>query len=168
MITARKIEINEYIPEAPLTDPEKQWLVPRAQAIFTEWFELFKNPVKGVMDCYSVARFISRSTGSSCIASDENVIKLIREYDNDGDGALNLAEFLQFYYDAAEFPGAKREACFENLANMNVRPDLLKLSEVVDHALFESKNLMPRFALQANEEQYKTLWALLDRADETS
>ena len=99
------------------------------------------------MDNFSVARFISRSTGSSCISSDENVSKLIREYDNDGDGALNLSEFLQFYYDAAEFPGNKREACYENLQNMNVRPDLLKLSEVVDHALFDSKTLMPRFAL---------------------
>ena len=65
-------------------------------------------------------------------------------------------------------PGAKREACYENLQNMNVRPDLLKLSEVVDTALFDSKTLMPRFALQANEEQYQILWGLLAREDETS
>ena len=51
---------------------------------------------------------------------------------------------------------------------MNVRPDLLKLSEVVDTALFDSKTLMPRFALQANEEQYQILWGLLARNDETS
>ena len=77
----RKIEINEYIPEAPLTDPETQWLVPKAEAIFTEWYETFKNPIKGTMDAFAVARFISRSTGSSCISSDDSVHKLIREYD---------------------------------------------------------------------------------------
>ena len=94
--------------------------------------------------------------------------KLIREYDYDGDGALSLSEFLQFYYDAAEMPGNRREACYENLENMNVRPDLVKLSDVVDKALFSTKQLMPRFALQANAEQYDTLWKLLERSDETS
>jgi len=104
------------------------------------------------MDNFSVARFISKTTGSSCISSDETVIKLIRDYDYDGDNALSLTEFLQFYYDAAELPGSRREACFDNLTNMNVRPDLVKLAEVVDKALFSRKQLMPRFALQANAE----------------
>lgn len=67
---------------------------------------------------------------------------------------LTLAEFLQIYYDAACEPGDKRQACFKNLKNMNVRADLLKLSEVTEKALFSTKDLMPRFALQANESQY--------------
>jgi len=67
---------------------------------------------------------------------------------------LSLAEFLQIYYDAASEPGDKRQACFKNLKNMNVRADLLKLSEVTEKALFSAKHMMPRFALQANESQY--------------
>lgn len=74
---------------------------------------------------------------------------------------------MQFYYDAAESPGDKRQACYKNLKNLNVRPDLVKLSEVVDVALFHRKQHMPRFALQANSEQYETLWRLLERQDST-
>ena len=53
------------------------------------------------------------------------------------------------------------------MKNLNVRPDLVKLSDVVDQALFTSKELMPRFSLQANEAQYQLLWKLLERDDET-
>ena len=51
---------------------------------------------------------------------------------------------------------------------MNVRPDLVKYSEVVEQSLFTNKQLMPRFALQANNELYSQLWNLLERKDETS
>ena len=51
---------------------------------------------------------------------------------------------------------------------MNIRPDLVKLSEVVEQALFSKKQLMPRFTLSNNEEQYATLWKLLERDDETT
>ena len=128
---------------------------------------MFKNPIKGTMDNYSVARFITRTTKISCIASDPKVAELIEAYDGDGDGCLTLPEFLKFYYDAAENPGDRRQACFKNLKNLNVRPDLVKLSEVVDKALFSTKELMPRFSLQANEAQYQALWSLLERGDET-
>lgn len=80
--------------------------------------------------------------------------KVLRENDYDGDGALSLREFLQFYNESAEFPGHRRESCYENLRNMNVRPDLVKYSEVVEQSLFTNKQLMPRFALQANNELY--------------
>ena len=49
---------------------------------------------------------------------------------------IDLQDFLNFYFDAASKPGDSRQACFKNLKNLNVRPDLVKLSEVVDHALF--------------------------------
>jgi len=167
IITTRKVSINEFIQQAPLTDPATNWLVPKAEAIFTEWFEMFKNPVKGTMDNFGVARFITKTTKMSCISSEPKVAELISQYDSDNDGALSLQDFLQFYYDAAEYPGEKRQACYKNLKNLNVRPDLVKLSEVVDNALFSKKQDMPRFALQANEAQYRTLWSLLERGDST-
>ena len=81
---------------------------------------------------------------------------------------LTCRDFLQFYYDAAsDTVGDKRQACFRNLKNLNVRPDLVKMSDVKDFALFRSKHMMPRFALQANESQYQNLWQLLERGDET-
>lgn len=65
------------IEEVPLADPETEWLVPRAQEIFTEWFNMFKNPMKGVMDNFSVARFISKTTKMTCISTDPKVAELI-------------------------------------------------------------------------------------------
>lgn len=44
---------------------------------------------------------------------------------------------------------------------------MVKLSDVVETSLFSAKQWMPRFALQANEAQYQTLWKLLERNDET-
>ena len=65
---------------------------------------------------------------------------------------LTRQEFLQFYYDAAETPGSRRKACYKNLKNMDYRPDMVKLSDVVDSAIFEKKSDMPRYALQANQD----------------
>ena len=115
---------------------------------------MFKNPLKGTMDNFSVARFISKTTKIHTSSSDEKVQELIQQYDIDQDGCLSLQEFLQFYYDAAELPGEKRKACFKNLKNLNIRADLVKLSDVQDKALFSSKKTMPRYSLQANEAQY--------------
>ena len=46
------------------------------------------------MDAAAVARFISKTTGSTCYATEDPVINVIRKYDYDNDGALNLSEFL--------------------------------------------------------------------------
>ena len=129
---------------------------------------MFKNPIKDKMDNFSVARFIMKSTKVGCHSSDRMVQEMIQQYDSDNDGMLTLRDFLQFYYDAAsDNVGDRRQACFRNLKNLNVRPDLVKLSDVKDFALFRSKHMMPRFALQANESQYQNLWQLLERGDET-
>lgn len=154
IITARKIALNEYIVQADLVDTEKQCLVPRAVEIFTEWFNMFKNPVKEKMDNFGVARFISRTTKADCRPMDARVSDVLSRYDKDGDEMMTLEDFLQFYYDAAEEAGDKRQACFKNLKNLNIRPDLVKMSDVIDKALFEKKDLMPRYTLQANESQY--------------
>ena len=167
IITARKISIKEKIPQAALVDPETEWLVPKAEAIFTEWFNMFKNQAKNKMDNFSVARFITKTTKVSCISSESKVSDIIQAYDSNQDGCLDLQDFLQFYYDAASQPGDRRQACFKNMKNLNVRPDLVKLSDVVDYALFTSKQFMPRFSLQANETQFQLLWSLLERGDET-
>lgn len=103
------------------------------------------------MDNYSVARFITKTTKRQTISTEQQVSELIRSYDEDQDGMLTLQDFLKFYYDAAYEAGDKRQACFKNLKNLNIRPDLVKISEVVDQAMFSKANLMPRFSLQAND-----------------
>lgn len=73
IITARKVSINEYIPQADLVDHETQWLVPKAQQIFSEWFDMFKNPVTKKMDNYSVARFITKTTKRQTLSTEQQV-----------------------------------------------------------------------------------------------
>ena len=90
IIKARKVTINENIPQADLVDEETQWLVPRAEKIFTEWFDMFKNPVKDKMDNFSVARFITKTTRAGCHSSDPKVQELIQQFDSDQDGLLSL------------------------------------------------------------------------------
>ncbi len=84
-----------------MVDPETEWLVPKAEAIFTEWFNMFKNQAKNKMDNFSVARFITKTTKVSCISSESKVSDIIQAYDSNQDGCLDLQDFLQFYYDAA-------------------------------------------------------------------
>lgn len=85
IITARKISLNEFIPQAKLVDEETQSLTPRAVEIFTDWFNMFKNPVKDKMDNFSVARFISKTTKADCRAMDSRVQDVISRYDKDDD-----------------------------------------------------------------------------------
>ena len=99
------------------------------------------------MDNYGVARFITKTTKRHTLSTEIQVSDLIRTYDEDSDGQLTRQDFLRFYYDAAADGGDKRQACFKNLKNLNVRPDLLKYSEVVDQAIFSEAKRMPRYAL---------------------
>ena len=79
---------------------------------------------------------------------DSHVLALIHRYDIDEDGALNLHEFLNFYYQAASnVEGGNLNACYENLKNMGVRNDLMTLEEVVVPTLFSEKEMMPRYAI---------------------
>ena len=57
--------------------------MPRAEKIFTEWFDMFKNPVKDKMDNFSVARFITKTTRAGCHSSDPKVQELIQQFDSD-------------------------------------------------------------------------------------
>lgn len=107
ILTAEKLSITETILEVPLVDFRTQSLVPRAQEIFTEWFENYKNKETGLMDDASCARFIQGSTGNSCQKNDNRVATIINKYDSDKDGAISLQEFLKFYYDASCGPTLK-------------------------------------------------------------
>ena len=64
--------------------------MPRAEKIFTEWFNMFKNPIKDKMDNFSVARFITKTTRAGCHSSDPKVQELIQQFDSDQDGMLSL------------------------------------------------------------------------------
>ena len=55
-------DIVEVIPNAELCTADGLDLVPRAKEIFTEWFDMYKNPEKGAMDDDSIAKFVTNAT----------------------------------------------------------------------------------------------------------
>lgn len=61
-MTAEKLSIVEHIIEAPLVDRENRCLVPKAVEIFTEWFDMYKNPAVGKLDAVHTAKFIAGAT----------------------------------------------------------------------------------------------------------
>lgn len=133
----------------PLVDVKTQALVPRAQEIFSEWFDKYKNKETGLMDDAACARFIQGSTGNQCPTNDNRVTTIIGKYDGDKDGSINLQEFLKFYYDASV--GPTLHIVQSNLKHHNVRLDLKKFSEVVDEVDY-AENEMPRFTMSDNQE----------------
>jgi len=70
ILTAEKLSIHEEITEAPIVDRPNRCLTARAAEIFTEWFDMYKNPQTGLMDAEHVARFITGATKQSCLKED--------------------------------------------------------------------------------------------------
>lgn len=149
ILTAEKLSIVENVIEAPIVDREKRCLVPKAAEIFTEWFDLYKDPSNGMMDALHTAKFIQGATKQVCLRDDDRVKHILNKYDGDNDGYLRLPDFLQFYYDAAV--GTSLKAVHQNLKNHNVRLDLKKISEIVEQIDFKA-NEMPRHTLSANQD----------------
>lgn len=164
ILTAEKISVAEEVAQVPIVDHVKRALVPRAKEIFSEWYDIYKNQSTGLMDNVCVANFIQGATKQNCPVTDNRVEHIMKKYDTDNDGNINLEQFLQFYYDAAA--GTSLSAVYSNLKNHNVRTDLKKMSEVVEEVQYEQRD-MPRYTLSANQEQFAALIALLDRGDDS-
>ena len=165
ILTAEKLSIVEEVTEVDIIDKATRKLVPRAKEIFTEWYDMYKNPETNVMDINNVAAFIAGATKQPCPPDDNRVDGIMSKYDTDKDGKIGLDDFLAFYEDAAS--GTALKAVHQNLKNHNVRLDLKKMSDVVEQIDY-AKNEMPRHTLSANQDQFQALFSLLDRNDETS
>lgn len=139
--------------------------MPRAVEIFSEWYDMYKDPATNTMDAKNVAAFIAGATKQPCGKDDDRVAQIMNKFDSDKDGQITLPDFLAFYQDAATGPAVK--AVHQNLKNHNVRLDLKKMSDVVEQVDY-AKNEMPRHTLSANQDQFQALFSLLDRNDEAS
>ena len=79
IITARRIDIAEYIKQDPLVDEEEN-LKPDAFQMFNEWFTLFMDPEKGKMSVEGVQAFIYEMTTDYPSADDQRVVNLFKEH----------------------------------------------------------------------------------------
>ncbi|CAM9294212.1 unnamed protein product [Scytosiphon promiscuus] len=99
-------------------------LMPKAQAIFQQWFYDFQNP-DGVMDRIGAARFIDSCCHDQCKPTDERVNKFFRNYDKVGDGRMRLDDFLRLFRDSCkDMP----QVVWSNLRAHHYRDDLTRLS----------------------------------------
>lgn len=74
-ITVKKKDIEEVIEKAPLILEDKSALVPKAAEIFSEWFDMYKNPESGTMNDECVARFVTNATRQDVNKFDDRVAK---------------------------------------------------------------------------------------------
>lgn len=99
ILTATKLENTEdKVVPTILVDYTNKCLIPKAVEIFTEWYEMYKDPMTGLMGKVEVAKFIRCATGAPCGALDDRVSQIIKAYDDDKDGNVDLNGFLKFYY----------------------------------------------------------------------
>lgn len=151
ILTALKVNIVENVAEAVLVDRINRCLTPRAIEVFTEWYHIYKNPETGLMDNYSVAKFIAGATKATCLYDDDRVEKIIEKYDTDDDKSIDLGDFLRFYFDAAS--GANDANVRKNIKAHNLRADLKKMSDIYEDVTF-SETEMPRYTLSSNQDQF--------------
>ena len=150
----------------PIVDLKNRCLVPKAHAIFNEWYDMYKDPELGKMTPESTVRFILGATNERCGPEDSRITGLFKMYvKKDPAGKiLERDEFLEFWYIAAK---DRLDPVHDNLRNHNIRTDLKKLSEVVEETSFK-KEQMPRFTMATNQDQFNILIDLLCRNSKTS
>ena len=66
IVTVRKVSIQEDVPVVPICDPVKRWLTPKAEEIFSEWFDKYSDPKIGKMTPESATKFILGATHEVC------------------------------------------------------------------------------------------------------
>jgi hypothetical protein len=112
----------------------------------------------------STTRFILGATHEVVGPEDGRITGLFNGYDSNKDGILEREEFLTFYETATK---DKLERVQDNLSNHFIRKDFVKMSDLYEEAQF-TKDQMPRYTLSHNQDQFDTLFGLLDRQDSTS
>lgn len=84
--TAYKLNIQEEIPNAPLTDSNRK-LTEKAKQIFNEWFDIYSDE-NGQMTREYCSKFIKGCTGEQPSLSDDRISTLFKLYDINNDGKI--------------------------------------------------------------------------------
>ena len=66
IVTVRKVAIQEDVPVVPICDPVTKYLTPKAEVIFSEWFDKYSDPKVGKMTPESATKFILGATHEVC------------------------------------------------------------------------------------------------------
>ena len=149
-----------YQARVPLLNKRKE-IVPEAKAIFETWFERFSNE-EGVMTPETCVNFIRDSTNDVTVSmTDNRIVALFNNYDQDIDGKLTKEEFLTFYKDRAM---SKPELVWSNLNSHGIGNDLRPIAsqyQTDDPNELKNPCVLPRFKLSSNDHDFMRLFGIL-------
>ena len=148
IITARRIDVREFIRPDPLIDEEEN-LKPEVYEMFNMWFNLFMDPEKGKMTTEGAQAFIYEMTTDYPDAKDNRVQNLFKEYAKPDDQEhLDREGFIGFFHEACK---TRVPSVYENMENMLVRPDMKRYSDVEEENALQ-RDEMPRYLISENAE----------------
>ena len=103
IITARKIAVVEDVEEIPIIDTTKRELIPRAQEIFGEWFDKYKDPEIGKLTHESATKFVLGATLEDCPVEDNRITGMFNTFakKDPTHKTMEKDEFLKIYYNTA-------------------------------------------------------------------
>jgi len=158
-LTAQKLTPEAQVATAALTGPTGE-LTPAATRVFVAWYRMFC--VDGLFTKQSAAQFIEGCCGDLPAPTDTRIAGLFQSYDKEGDGVIRKEAFLSFYTSCSR--SEKATTVRENLKAFDVRPDLLRWSEVEEEATPDPAQ-MPRHSISKDNETFELLMQLLDGTD---
>lgn len=158
-LTTQKLAPEVQVPTAALTGPTGE-LTPAAKRVFEAWYDMFC--IDGQFTKQSAAHFIEGCCGDLPAPTDTRIAGLFQTYDREGDGVIRKAAFLSFYTSCSR--SEKATTVRENLKAFDVRPDLLRWSEVEEEATPDAGE-MPRHFISKDNETFELLMQLLDGKD---
>jgi len=161
LLTASRHSPDDFVEAAALIDVRGE-LTPAARRVFCHWFEMFRE-ADGTWSKESAGYFVQGCCGEPPGPTDTRVVTLFQQYDKDGDGKIKLKDFLTFYATASR--GDKPAVVRDNLKAFNVRPDLVKWSDLGEQASTAVADLPRRF-MSRNQAHFDQLMSLLDQQNE--
>ena len=144
-------------PKVPLLNEDQSTLTEPARRAFALIFSKFAK--NGKMNAEGAAELIRNTTGEQNVGPKDSRIKaMMKTYDKDKDGAMDLDGFLDFYRDS--LVNKKEDTVRNNLHVHGFRNDLKKFSEV-ETAVIDTSTL-PRYILSCNPKSFELLFRALD------
>ena len=152
LIVTRK-QLN--IPKAELLTRDDE-IVEKAKSIFLGWFYDFADR-DGKMNSEGCANFTNSCTGEQCKADDKRMQEFVAQFDDDGDGYLTAANFLEFYKHA--LVNKKFPSVWSNLYAHHYRNDLKCYLDIGSEQVETA--VLPSYLLTQDSSSYDLLFSAL-------
>lgn len=160
VVTASKVNVEDD--ETVAVYVENKQFTPQAQALFEEWWNIYKEEGTDDFTPNSATRFIKGCTNEDIGSDDSRIVNLFAMYDKQKTGKMTHAQFMDFFLTACS---DRLERVLENLKCHCVLPNMKKIYEIKEECEF-TKEQMPRYTMSANQRHFDILLSVLDKIKE--